>query len=93
MSLITPLNECPKGLLHDFMPLSDRLREKWEACRQCGKRIRWLKDSRGRVDNAKYLEAHRRDFLQRTGSTAKLFYAIYQPENYEAHRDEWVIKI
>ena len=96
--MITTLNKCPKALLHDFRVLRDGEKVldlatvKFEACTQCGKRIRWNKVN-GRVDNKKYLEAHLRDFLQREGPTAKLFYAIYKPNEFERNKDKWTIKL
>jgi len=98
MSLITSLNKCPKGLLHDFhverdgQKVLDLATVKLERCRACGERVRWNKVN-GRIDNKKYLEAHRRDFLQREGPTAKLFYAIYQPEEFEENKWKWTIKL
>lgn len=98
MSLITDLNRC-KGILHDFHvdkqngELLDYKDVKIERCTICGKKIRWNKDSKGRVDNKEYLEAHLRDFLQRTGPTAKLFYSIYKPEEYEANKYKWMINV
>lgn len=66
---------------------------KYEECKLCGHRVRWKKDSKGRVDNKKYLKAHRRDFLQREGPTAKDFYRVWHPEEYEANKHKWQIKL
>ena len=53
---------------------------KWEICIRCGRKIRWKKDSRGRVDNNAYLKAHIRNFCQPWGATRKTFIKIYHPQ-------------
>jgi len=91
--LITPLNDCKRGILHDFKLTAEYPSVKFEECRECGEKQKWNKDEDGRIDNAKYLEAHRRDFLQREGPSAKLFYMIYQPENYDANKHKWILHL
>jgi hypothetical protein len=98
VNLITSLNSCRVGILHDYRVkkegnrILDFPRRKWEQCILCGEEIEWTKVN-GRTDNTKYLEAHLRDFLQREGPTAKLYYAIYKPDEYEQNREKWTIHI
>lgn len=53
-----------------------------EECTFCGKRIAYNKVD-GRIDNAKYLHDHVRDFLQPHGRTANLFWFVYGQEGFD----------
>lgn len=59
----------------DGNPL-DFKRERFEQCIICGKKVKFNKYS-GREDNVAYLDAHPRDFCQRTGRYAKLYEQLY----------------
>lgn len=48
-----------------------------EFCKRCGKRIAFNEAKHGRTDNERYRKAHIRDFVQRSGRTARLFKMIY----------------
>lgn len=53
---------------------------KWEVCAICGDKVKWKKDTKGRVDNTEYLKAHLRNFCQPWGRTRKDFIRIYHPQ-------------
>jgi len=71
---------CKHGLPHDLQPVVDGARVKWEVCRICSRKFRWVKFNRGRVHNAAYLKAHARNYAQPGGATNRLYQKIYHPE-------------
>lgn len=71
---------CKNGLPHDLKPLHETKQIKWEVCELCGRKFRWNKAYKGRVQNKEYLEAHARNFAQRLGKTKRLYHQIYKPE-------------
>lgn len=71
---------CKSGLPHDYKPIHETVNYKWEVCHFCGKKVKWNKRAKGRVDNKKYLEAHVRNFAQRWGRTKRVYHQIYKPE-------------
>ena len=71
---------CIYGLPHNLITLKEFSDIKIEQCQLCGKKLRWRKDYKGRVDNIKYLEAHARNFAQEFGRTKRLFKKMYKPE-------------
>ena len=71
---------CLYGAPHNMRWLADTKVAKWEKCVICGRRFRWTKGPRGRVDNAEYLKAHIRQFAQRGGATKRVYHQIYRPE-------------
>jgi len=48
-----------------------------EFCRFCHKRVHYNRDSKGRVDNARYLRDHVRDFAQPRGVTERVYRRVY----------------
>lgn len=70
---------CRYGLPHDLKIIFENKRVKWEVCQICNKKFRWLKGSRGRVNNPEYLKAHVRNFAQRFGATKRIYHKIYKP--------------
>lgn len=61
---------------HDFKPIRDEEDAVVETCRNCHiKEIYKKRD--GRIDNAKYLRDHVRDFCQPWGATKKIYLEIY----------------
>lgn len=71
---------CKHGLPHDMVLVHETPRVKWEACRICSRKFRWLKGNRGRVNNPEYLRAHARNYAQPNGATNRLYQKIYYPE-------------
>lgn len=71
---------CKWGMPHDLIPIADLPKVKWEVCRICNKKFRWLKGKRKRVDNVRYLEAHARNYAQPGGATNRLYRKLYEPE-------------
>lgn len=72
---------CIDGLPHDMEVLSDTRVAKWEVCKLCGRRFRWTKGFKGRINNVEYLKAHARNYAQPQGPTKRLYMRIYKPEN------------
>lgn len=70
-------SRCKKNWLCDFKILESNDTVQVEVCLFCGKKVIYNKAEKERIDNAKYLRDHRRDFVQATGSTAKDFERIY----------------
>jgi hypothetical protein len=76
---------CKDGLPHDIQvrrdpktgELLDFTQEIHEICVLCGRKWKWNKAARGRVDNPEYVRVHQRQFAQPTGPTAKLFHQLY----------------
>lgn len=68
---------CSNGRLHDYTPFAEDLSVFVEVCKRCGRKARFTKDTKGRVDNHQFLQENRRDFLQRKGATAKEFEREY----------------
>lgn len=71
---------CKHGLPHDLELLHDGPRVKWEVCRICSRKFRWLKGYRQRVNNPEYLKAHARNYAQPGGATNRLYQRLYYPE-------------
>lgn len=71
---------CKFGLPHDMVLLSDTRTAKWEACQICGRKFRWTKGFKGRINNVEYLKAHARNYAQPNGATNRLYQRLYQPE-------------
>ena len=71
------MNQCRKGILHQF----ERLREKSDAfieiCVLCGEKVIYRKYEKGRIDNVKYRNDHKRDFIQPYGRDKKLFIKLW----------------
>ena len=64
MSQITD-TQCRDKLFHDYSDIvgdDDDLTV--ERCIRCGHKIRFIKDNRGKIDNKKYLKAHRFELMQ-----------------------------
>ena len=59
-----------------------------QRCRFCGRFVDYnIID--GRIDNAKYLRDHVRDFCQRTGPTQQVFFELYGvPEKQKAQQSK-----
>jgi len=76
---------CKFGQAHDMKILYENSSVKWEICMLCGKRFRWNKGYKGRIDNEEYLKAHVRNFAQRSGPTKRIYNKIYQPEKCVIH--------
>jgi len=75
-----------RGIPHDIKIIHENPQIKWEICQICGKKFRWNKGYKGRVDNKEYLKVHIRNFCQKFGATKRIYYKIYKPE-------ETIIKI
>lgn len=71
---------CRNRMPHDLEKLYENSVVKVEVCKRCGKKVRFRKYFKGRVDNRAYLEAHARNFAQSWGRTKRLYYKIYHPE-------------
>ena len=72
--------DCKYGEPHDLHVIHETMVVLWEVCTRCDRKFRWPKGRRGRVQNAKYLEAHLRNFAQKGGATNRLFMRLYEPE-------------
>ena len=70
---------CKSRLPHDFKLIRETEVKKWEICQLCGKKAKWNKKAKGRIDNKAYMEAHIRSFVQRTGRYKELYYKLYRP--------------
>ena len=69
---------CRKAWLCDFKVIGDHQDAQVEVCVQCSKRVIYNKNKiNGRIDNYKYLQDHRRDFVQPYGETRKDFLKLY----------------
>lgn len=71
---------CKWGEPHDLTLVADTRTIKVEVCKICNRKFRWPKGNRGRVENARYLEAHARNYAQKGGATHQLFMRLYEPE-------------
>lgn len=71
---------CKWGQPHDLTVVHEGPNVKWEVCTICNKKFRWNKGFKKRVENAKYLEAHARNYAQKGGATNQLFMRLYEPE-------------
>lgn len=74
------IRRCKKGKLCDFRPILVTRTIQVERCVNCGRKVRYVVDSRGRINNARYLRDHRRDTLQPGGRTGKEFEEVYGRE-------------
>jgi len=72
---------CRNGMPHDLKIIHENPQVKWEVCQICNKKFRWNKGHTGRIQNADYLKAHARNFAQRFGSTKRIYFKLYKPEN------------
>lgn len=72
--------DCKGGLPHEWATIHDDRKVKWEVCKICGKKMRWNKGYRLRMDNVRYIEEHIRSTCQKTGPTRRVYFRIYQPE-------------
>jgi predicted RNA-binding Zn-ribbon protein involved in translation (DUF1610 family) len=83
---------CRKAILCSFKVIGDYQDAQVEICIHCGKKLIYQReitefavDEKGkpiikrgsRVDNAKYLRDHKRDFVQPHGKTRNLFLKLY----------------
>lgn len=71
--------ECDKykgKKLCDFKKVGEDESVLVEVCRFCGRKVRFNKRN-GKIDEKRYLELHRRDFLQSRGKDKELFEKIY----------------
>jgi hypothetical protein len=71
---------CKYGQPHSLRIISQNDKAKWEVCDICGKKFRWNKRFKGRVENNEYLKAHVRNFCQKSGATKRIYHKIYKPE-------------
>lgn len=68
---------CKTSALYcDFAVNLDSETVQIETCKFCHRSVRYNKKG-GKVDNARYLRDHVRDFCQRTGPTALVYEEIY----------------
>lgn len=51
--------------LHDPKTLIDTAEVKVDYCTECKKKLVYRKDAEGRIDNKRYYEDHKRNYLQR----------------------------
>lgn len=70
---------CLFGQPHKMKIIHENPQVKWERCEICGKKFRWNKGYKGRVNNVEYLKAHIRDFCQKFGATKRIYHKIYIP--------------
>lgn len=70
-------SKCPKKTYCQFEVSRSLPRVQIEVCVNCGKKVVYNKDPRGRVDKSKYLRDHIRDTVQPYGKTERLFFEIY----------------
>jgi len=63
--------------LHDYELLNDNAEVSIEVCSRCHKKLVMRKDKHGRVDNDVYRVEHKRDLLQPSGETSKLYQKEY----------------
>jgi hypothetical protein len=63
--------------IHDYQIITDSEHGLVEKCKLCRKRLVTRKGNKGRIDNKKYREEHRRDFLQPSGKTKGDFAKTY----------------
>ena len=69
-----------RGIPHDFKLLHENPQVKWEVCQICGKKKRWNKGYKGRVQNVEYLKDHVRNFAQKFGATKRVYNKVYHKE-------------
>ena len=69
-----------RGIPHEMMIVHENPQVKWERCMICGKRYRFNKGYKGRVDNNEYLKVHVRNFAQKFGATKRVYNKVYRPE-------------
>lgn len=70
---------CRWRMPHDLHKVFENDRLKVEQCHVCGKKVRFKKHYKGRVDNRAYLEAKARSFAQKWGRTKRLWYKVNEP--------------
>lgn len=63
--------------LHDYQIVSENKEGVREICKTCRKILVTRKDKNERIDNKKYLQEHKRDFLQPKGQDSQLFKKHY----------------
>lgn len=79
---MTDDSRCPRVKYCDFLVLVDAEDAQVEVCKACGKKVIYNKRD-GRIDNAKYLRDHYRDFMQRSNPEFEATYG----EDFTRHRD------
>ena len=67
-------------IFHDYEVIREGEKGIREICRRCGKILITRKGHKGSIDNVRYLEEHRRDFLQPTN---KLFEKEWGTPNWD----------
>lgn len=70
-------SRCPVRSYCSFETTLDNKEVRKEVCTFCGKRVIYNKAEGERIDNAKYLRDHVRDFCQPYGPTAKVYEEVY----------------
>lgn len=73
--------------MHQPIATSEDKYGKRMVCKTCKEKISFNKDSKGRVDNRKYLEFNKRNFVQPFGRTGNLYRSIYG--NPDPHKFEY----
>lgn len=71
---------CKNNLPHQLKIIQEFEDVQYEQCIICGFKCRWNKDSKGRVNNLKYLELHIGDTCQPTGPTKAIYHKVYHPQ-------------
>lgn len=84
--------ECRKGILHQLEISRDLPKATIEVCLLCGEKKVYNKID-GRIDNKRYLEDHKRDFIQPYGKDLKLFIKLYGTEPIERARAYYANKL
>ena len=72
-------DRCKNGLPHDMANLADFANAQYKQCVKCGKKHKFAKDSKGRVDNLEYLRICISDTAQPTGRTKSVYMKVYHP--------------
>ena len=78
-------SKCPKETFCAFGMTFDDASVRKERCRFCHKLVSYKKIEGGRIDNAKYLRDHIRDFCQPHGATARIYEQIYGKASVRRH--------
>lgn len=70
-------SHCKKRIFCSFQVFISNSEAQVEICENCGKKVCYYKDEKGRVDNTKYVRDHIRDYIQPYGKNDNLFRKIY----------------
>jgi len=70
--------------LHNPSTILDTAEVKIDICTECKKKLIYRKDANGRIDNERYYEDHRRNYLQRDDP---LFYK-YNDKPFDLEEDK-----